>query len=56
MLEKFDPYANKNSKYLFYKFNDHIKALAGQKQIIQHTAKVEDSVGMKRNRRETGKF
>ena len=29
-VEKFDLYANKNSKYLFYKFNDQIDA-SGEK-------------------------
>ena len=29
--EEFDLFANKNSKYLFYKFNDQIKALGGGK-------------------------
>ena len=46
--EKFDLFANKNSKYLFYKFNDQIEALGGEKQTIRHTAKMKDSVGMKK--------
>ena len=41
-------YANKNSKHLFYKFNGWIESLGGEKQIIQHTAKMKDSVGMKK--------
>ena len=44
--EKFDLFANKNSKYLFYKLNDQIEALGGEKQIIRHTAKMKDSVGL----------
>ena len=32
--EKFDLFANKNSKYVFYKFNDRIEALVGEKRII----------------------
>ena len=32
--EKFDLFANKNSKHFFYKFNDQIEALGGEKQII----------------------
>ena len=32
--EKFNHFANKNSKFLFYKFNDQIEALGGQKTII----------------------
>ena len=55
-VEKFDLYPNKNSKYLFYKFNDHIEALGGEKQIIRHTAKVKDCFGLKRLKRGTGNF
>ena len=32
--EKFDLFANKNSNYVFYKFNDQIEALGGEKRII----------------------
>ena len=32
--KKFDLFANKNSEYLFYKFNDQIEALGGEKRII----------------------
>ena len=32
--EKFDLFANKNSKYVIYKFNDQIEALGGEKRII----------------------
>ena len=46
--EKFHLFANKNSKYLFYKFNDQIEALGGEKQIIRHTAKMKDSIGLKK--------
>ena len=46
--EKFDLFANKNSKYLFYRFNDQIEALGGEKQIIQHTAKMKDSISLKK--------
>ena len=47
-VEKFNFYPNKNSKYLFYKSNDQIDALGGERQIIWHTAKVKDEVGMKK--------
>ena len=50
-VEKFDLYANKNSKYLFYKFNDQIYASGGERQIIRHIAKVKHEVGMKKNSR-----
>ena len=46
--EEFDLFANKNSKYLFYKFNDQIKALGGGKRIIRHTAKMKDSISLKK--------
>ena len=46
--EKFDLFANKNCKYLFYKFNDQIKALGGEKQIIRHTAKLKDSISLEK--------
>ena len=46
--EKFDLFANKNSKYLFYKFNDQIEALGGEKRIIRHTAKIKDSISSKK--------
>ena len=32
--EKLDLFANRNSKYLFYKFNDQIEALGEEKRII----------------------
>ena len=46
-VEKFYLYPNKTSKYLFYKSNDQIDASEEKRQIIQHTAKVKDKVGMK---------
>ena len=49
-------YANKNSKHLFYKFNDWIESLAGEKQIIQQTAKIKDSVGMKKTEERDRQF
>ena len=45
---KTDLFANKNSKYLFYKFNDQIEALGGDKRIIQHTEKMKDSLRLKK--------
>ena len=33
---------------LFYKFNYEIEALGGEKQIIQHTAKMKDSISLKK--------
>ena len=47
-LEKFDLYANKNSKYLLYKLNDWIQSLQGaEKLIIRYTSKAKDSVSLK---------
>ena len=34
--EKFDLFPNKNSKYLFYKFNDQIEALGGEKHYLTY--------------------
>ena len=45
-VEKFDLHANKNSKYLFYKYYDQIDASGGETQIIRY--KVKDEVGMKK--------
>ena len=33
-VKKIDLFANKNSKYLFYKFNDWIESVEGEKLII----------------------
>ena len=46
-VEKFDLFSNKNVKYLFYKFNDYIRAWQ-QKKKIKHTQKIKDSVGLKK--------
>ena len=40
--EKFDFYANKNSKHLLCRFNDYIKMSGGRKQIIKHKLKIKD--------------
>ena len=54
--EKFDLFANKNSKYLFYKFNDQIEAIGGEKRIIQHIAKMKDSISLKKIEKRDGKI
>ena len=46
--EKFDLFANKNLKYLFYKFNDKIEALGREKRNIRYTAKMKDSISLKK--------
>ena len=47
-VEKYDLFAQKNSKYLFYCFNDYIKTYGNSRQKIKHTRKVLDSVGMRK--------
>ena len=45
--EKFDLLAFKNSKYLFYRFNDFVKAY-GNPRYKLHTRKMLDSAGLKK--------
>ena len=49
--EKFDLFAVKNSKYLFCRFNDFIKAFGNPRYKLLCTRKMLDSVGIKKNRR-----
>ena len=46
--EKFDLLAFKNSKYLFYRFNDFIKAYGNPRYKLLHTRKMLDTLGMKK--------
>ena len=46
--EKFDLLAFKNSKYLFYRFNDFIKAYGNPRYKLLHTRKMLDTVGLKK--------
>ena len=46
--EKFDLLAFKNSKYLFYRFNDFIKAYGNPRYKLLHTRKMLDSAGIKK--------
>ena len=46
--EKFDLLAFKNSKYLFYRFNDFVKAHGDPRYKVLHTRKMLDSVGLKK--------
>ena len=46
--EKFDLLAFKNSKYLFYRFKDFIKAYGNPRYKLLHTRKMLDSVGIKK--------
>ena len=47
-VEKYDLFAHKNSKYLFYRFNNYIKTSGNSRQKITHTRKMLDSVGMRK--------
>ena len=44
-IEKYDLFAHKNSKYLFYRFNEYVKAYGGSRKKIRHTRKYENSIG-----------
>ena len=46
--EKFDLLAFKNSKYLFYCFNDFVKAYGNPRYKLLHTRKMLDTVGMEK--------
>ena len=46
--KKFDLLAFKNSKYLFYRFNDYVKAYGNPRYKLLYTRKMLDSVGLKK--------
>ena len=46
--EKFDLLAFKNSKYLFYRFNDFVKMYGNPRYKLLHTRKMKDSVALKK--------
>ena len=46
--EKFDLLAFKNSKYLFYRFSDFVKAYGNPRYELLHTRKMLDAAGMKK--------
>ena len=46
--EKFDFLAFKNSKYLFYRFNDFIKAYGNRRYKLYHTKKMLDTVHLQK--------
>ena len=46
--EKFDLLAFKNSQYLFYRFNDFVKAYGNPRYKLLHTRKMLDTVSMKK--------
>ena len=46
--EKLDLLSNENSKYLLYRFNDLIESLGVEKNLIRHSSKSKDDVGLKK--------
>ena len=55
-VEKYDLYANKNSKYLFYRFNEYIKASGSKRRKIKHIKKLKDSIGLKKIEKRNKQF
>ena len=54
--EKFDLIPNKNSKYLFYKFNDQTEALGGEKHYLTYCKSERFHQFGKKLKRETDNF
>ena len=54
--EKFDLLAFKNSKYLFYRFNDFVKAYGNPRYKLLQTRKMLDTVDMKKVEEKTSNF
>ena len=54
--EKFDLLAFKNSKYLFYRFNDFIKVYGKPRYKLLHTRKMLDTVGLKKIEKKNKRF
>ena len=55
-LEKFDLLTFKNSKYLFYRFNDYVKAYENPRYKLVHTRKMLKTVGIKKVEEENKQF
>ena len=55
-VEKFDLLTHKNSKYLFYRFNNYIKMYGGKRKIIKHALKVKDSIGLRKTKEKNRQF
>ena len=47
-VKKYDLFTNENSKYLFYRFNQYVKAYGSHRRKIKHTFKMKDSVSMQK--------
>ena len=56
VVEKFDLHSNKNTKYLFYRFNDYIRAYGNKRKNIKNTQKIKNSVGMQKIEGKTSNF
>ena len=54
--EKFDLLAFKNSKYLFYRFNDFVKMYGNPRYKLLHTRKMLDTVGLKKVEEKNNQF
>ena len=54
--EKFDLLAFKNSKYLFYRFNDFIKAYGNPRYKLLHTKKMLDIVRLQKVEQKNNQF
>ena len=54
--EKFDFLAFKNSKYLFYRFNDFIKAYGNPRYKLLHTKKMLDIVRLQKVEQKNNQF
>ena len=55
-VEKYNLYAHKNAKYLFYCFSDYVKAYGSHRRKIRHTRKLKDSVGMQKIEKKSKQF
>ena len=54
--EKFDLLAFKNSKYLFYRFNNFVKMYGNSRYKLLHTRKMLDTVGMQKVEEKNNQF
>ena len=55
-VKKYDLYFHKNTKYLFYCFNDYVKAYGSHRRKIRHTRKFKDSVEMQKVEEKSKQF
>ena len=47
-VEKYDLFVHENLKYLFYGFNDYVKAYGSHRRKIRYTQKMKDPIGMQK--------